>query len=380
MLIDNQEFYRNIFENMPEGVLISDSSHKIIAVNELVRKLTDLSQEELLGKPVSELIILNKNKNNCPICAGSKNFSCIPEQFVHLAEIKTKNENKIPVRINHKNINSNDSNENYIISVISALSDIAFLNQAHIDFVSTVSHELRTPLTSIKGFADTLLTAGDKLSAEQQKRFISIIKSQIDRLARLVENLLTVSKLESQKDKSIFKAIDFRKFLDSILSGIYPKAQGHIIETEILPDLPPIWADSDKLEQIMTNFIDNAIKYSNQGTKITVKAGFSSNNTDFIEIKVKDQGVGIPKEFLSKIFTKFSRIDNPLTRQVQGTGLGLYITKSLVEAMGGKISANSDEKGTVFTVILPVATPERHASQFNSNIKDNYANTGRINN
>jgi len=355
MIMNGIDFYKDIFENIPEGIVICDDSFRIIDINNYFLQLSNFEREELQGKCCSEFIILNKN--NCPICAGKTDSGFIPEQLAHIADVRDKNGSNIPVRINHKSI------ENYYISVITPLSEIAFLNQAHIDFVSTVSHELRTPLTSIKGFADTLLTAGDKLDKEQQMRFIGIIKSQIDRLARLVENLLTVSRLESKKDKSIYKAINFKEFITGILRGIAPKSQDHQINTEITPGLPAIWADSDKLEQIMTNLIDNAVKYSGIGTTITIQAGYSPDNADFAEIKVRDQGIGIPKDQLSKIFTKFSRIDNPLTRQVQGTGLGLYITKTLVESMGGKISADSDENGSVFTIKLPVATPEKHASQ-----------------
>jgi len=355
MILNGIDFYKDIFENIPEGIMICDDFFRIIDVNNYFLQLTNLSKEDLQGKCCSEFIVLNKN--NCSICTGNTDSGFVPEQMAHIADIKDKNGSNIPVRINHKSI------DNYYVSVITPLSEIAFLNQAHIDFVSTVSHELRTPLTSIKGFADTLLTAGDKLDKEQQTRFISIIKSQIDRLARLVENLLTVSRLESKKDKTIFKAINFKDFIAGILRGIAPKIQEHTIKTEIVSDLPAIWADSDKLEQIMTNLIDNAVKYSKSGTTITVQAGFSPDNPDFVEIKVKDQGIGIPKDQLSKIFTKFSRIDSPLTRQVQGTGLGLYITKTLIESMGGKITADSDESGSVFTVRLPVATPEKHAGQ-----------------
>lgn len=353
---ENLKIYKDIFKNLPEGILVCDSNFLVTDANKSFENLISCKKNDIIGKKCSDLIVLSKN--NCPVCSSSKESAYYPEQFAHLAEIKDKNGNNIPVRINHKNLN-----DEYFILVISALSDLAFLNQAHIDFVSTVSHELRTPLTSIKGFADTLLTAGDKLDKEQQNRFISIIKSQVDRLTRLVENLLTVSRFESQKDKSIFKAINFEKFLDTLLQGILPKAQEHVIKTEILPDLPPVWADADKLEQVMTNLIDNAIKYSEPNTVIVVKAGYASDNPDFIEIKVIDQGIGIQQEFLSKIFTKFSRIDNPLSRQVQGTGLGLYITKSLVESMSGKIYAESDKSGSTFTVKLPAATPERHASR-----------------
>ncbi|MDD3013217.1 MAG: ATP-binding protein [Candidatus Gastranaerophilales bacterium] len=355
MILNGIDFFKDIFENIPEGIMICDDSFRIIEVNNYLLQIMNFKIEELQGKSCSEFIVLNKN--NCPICAGNTESGFIPEQLAHIADIKDNNGRNIPVRINHKSI------DNYYISVITPLSEIAFLNQAHIDFVSTVSHELRTPLTSIKGFADTLLTAGDKLDKEQQMRFIGIIKNQIDRLARLVENLLTVSRLESKKDKSIYKAINFKDFIAGILRGIAPKAQEHEINTDITSGLPLIWADSDKFEQIMTNLIDNAVKYSKPGTTITIQAGFSSNNPDYVEIKVRDQGIGIPKDQLSKIFTKFSRIDNPLTRQVQGTGLGLYITKTLVESMGGKIAVDSGENGSVFIVRLPIATPEKHASQ-----------------
>lgn len=348
--------YKDIFYNLPEGILICNSSFKIININKTLENQLNIDKNQLIGKYCSEILTIDKN--NCPICQSSADSNFVPEQYTHLAEITNNAGSNIPVRINHKVINND-----YIASIITPLTDIAFLNQAHIDFVSTVSHELRTPLTSIKGFADTILSAGDKLGCDQQKRFVSIIKTQVDRLTRLVENLLTVSRLESQRDKSIYKAINFSQFIQPILSNLSPKSQEHIVEVNIHPNLPPIWGDSDKLEQVMTNLIDNAIKYSHKGTKVSVNASFDNNNHEFISIEIRDQGVGIPKEFLPKIFTKFSRIDNPLTRQVEGTGLGLYITKALVESMEGKISAESSDKGSTFTVKLPIATHEKHASE-----------------
>ena len=353
MSLSKQEFYKNIFEKMPEGICVLDSSFLIIELNKALESLTGFQKDELIGKSFSALIKLSKN--NCSICSDNKESSYIPEQFSHLAEIVNKNGKTIPILIKHQSFDS------CYITSITALSEMVCLNQAHLDFVSTVSHELRTPLTSIKGFADTFLNAGDKLDKEQQKKFVFIIKNQTDRLIRLVENLLTVSRLESQKDKYIFKVIDFNKFIEQILYNV--SSQNHKIKVEILPNLPPVWADADKLEQIMTNLISNAVKYSKSGTEIIITAGFAANDPESIEIKVKDQGVGIPEEFLPKIFTRFSRIDNPLTREIEGTGLGLYITKSLVENMGGKISVESYNNGSIFIVKLPMATAERHAAQ-----------------
>lgn len=355
MISNNLEFYKDIFENLPEAILICNKEFMIIDANKLLEDIIKFDKKEIIGKFSSELI--TTDKIYCPICKNNANSACLPECFIHPAEIVDNNKNKIPVRISHKNL------DNYFIFVITPLSNIACLDQAHMDFVSTVSHELRTPLTSIKGFADTLLSSSDKLSPDTQKRFISIIKSQIDRLTRLVENLLTVSRLEAKKDKSIYKAVNLKEFFNPVLQNISAKSKNHIINVQITEKLAPIWVDSDKLEQIMTNLIDNAVKYSNPDTKITISANFLPDNPEYVEIKVIDQGIGIPDQFLPQIFSKFSRIDNPLTRQTEGTGLGLYITKSLVENMGGKISVESDKNGTIFTVVFSVANPEKHVKQ-----------------
>ena len=118
--------------------------------------------------------------------------------------------------------------------------------------------------------------------------------------------------------------------------------------------------DVDKFQQIMTNLIENAAKYSNDGTKITVKTDFASN-PDYISVKVIDEGIGIKEEDFEKIFTKFSRLDNPLTRKIQGSGLGLYISKTLVKKMNGGISLKSSENGTTFEVLFPVENVENQA-------------------
>lgn len=349
----DKDFYENIINNLPEGLAVCNVDQNIIAANKNFEKLTGFSKEELLGKNISFFI---KSSNACcHKCAQEATLLENNKSKSHyLGELTEKDGEISCVRINFSK-----TKDDQTIYLIIPLTDVAFLNKAHIDFVSTVSHELRTPLTSIKGFAETLLGSGDRLSTDQQKKFLNIIKSQVDRLTRLVEDLLTVSKLESKKDKLIYKAIALPKFIENIVYSIQPKTQQHQIEIKIMPNLPPVWADSDKFEQIITNLIDNAIKYSNAGTKVLIEAKFAAENPDFMEIKVKDQGVGIKEEDISKIFTKFSRIDNPLTRQVEGTGLGLYITKSLVENMGGTISVASSQEGSTFNLRLPFATYEK---------------------
>jgi len=228
------------------------------------------------------------------------------------------------------------------------------------DFISTVSHELRTPLTSIRGFAQTMLSSWDKLDDESKKKFIQIIEQQSNRLINLVENMLSVNKLQSFKDKLVYKNANANILIEPIVQIIKHQYPYHNFETEFNKKIPQILIDIDKFQQIMTNLIENAAKYSNEGTKIIIKTDFSGS-PEFISIKIIDEGIGIKEEDFEKIFTKFSRLDNPLTRKAQGSGLGLYITKILIKKMNGEITVKSNENGTTFEIFLPVENVENQA-------------------
>lgn len=226
------------------------------------------------------------------------------------------------------------------------------------DFISTVSHELRTPLTSIRGFAKTMLTSWDKLDDESKKKFLKIIEDQSNRLIGLVENMLSVTKLHSEKEILIFKEANLKTLIEPVIDIIKTAYPTHKFEFNFNENTPNIIVDKDKFQQIMTNLIENAAKYSNENTTITITAEPAG---DYVSIKVTDRGVGILPENYNKIFTKFSRIDNPLTRKVQGSGLGLYITKNLVEKMDGRISVISGDGETTFEILFPVKSVEEQA-------------------
>lgn len=350
--------YLEIAKNIPEALLVCDKDFKVVFANTLFYKLYGKNTVDICGESLQK-IIKNTSNDTCEVCNGHKVDFIGDDKVYHQASLSNYKGKEILIRISHSVID----NGNYYINLLLPLSNLICLNQAQVDFVSTVSHELRTPMTSIKGFADTLLSAGEQLTKEQQTRFISIIKSQADRLTRLVENLLTVSRLEAKNHKSIFKSLNLHYFVDRVVVGLKSKYPHHQFNIQINKDTPSVWADQDKLEQILTNLIDNAAKYSEEGKTVTIKATLCPNDFDKLSIKIIDQGVGIPQEHLCKIFTKFSRIDNPLTRQVQGTGLGLYITKALTDSLGGTINITSDNSGSTFELILLVATPERQAKQ-----------------
>jgi signal transduction histidine kinase len=217
--------------------------------------------------------------------------------------------------------------------------------------ISMVSHELRTPLTSIKGFAETILQ--EDLDKSEILKFVNIIYNEADRLNRLVNSLLNLSRLESAKVNFNIKKIDTKEIIENVIELMYPKMKNNNLklireyEDDIIYEA---LIDEDKTEQIIINLLDNAIKYSPKGGNITI--GIQNKETEVL-IYIKDTGIGIPENEKPRIFEKFYRTSIS-SFIAQGTGLGLVITKYLVEGQGGKIWFESQENvGTTFYFTLP---------------------------
>ena len=237
------------------------------------------------------------------------------------------------------------------------------MEQNYEDFISTVSHELRTPLTSIRGFSQTMLSSWDKLDDESKKKFIKIIEQQSNRLINLIENMLAVTKLQSSNNTLIYNEIEIKPIIEQIIIIVKNQYHDQKFELDFAHNLSKIFVDKDKFQQIMTNLIENSAKYSPDGSTTKIKA-YTQNENVFIE--VSNIGIHIESKDYDKIFTKFARIDNPLTRKVQGSGLGLYITKNLTEKMGGHIGVksvpiNETESEIVFTLEMPIRSIEEQA-------------------
>ena len=223
------------------------------------------------------------------------------------------------------------------------------------EFISTVSHELRTPLTSIRGFSQTLLNSWDKIDEGTKKKFIQIIEEQSNRLINLVENILTVSKINV--DKPIFKEVDVNSSIEKIVQLISQKYEKNHIVMNLNNKIPNALLDEDKFQQILTNLIDNACKYSGENKDVIISTNFA--NSDNVLISIKDYGVGINPSNIDKIFEKFKRLENHLTSKTQGNGLGLYITKNLVDQMNGKIEVKSElNQGSEFILKFPIYNQE----------------------
>lgn len=224
------------------------------------------------------------------------------------------------------------------------------LEAAQADFISTVSHELRTPLTSIRGFAETLLSAGDKLTDEQKRKFLEIIKDQSNRLIKLTENLLAVSK--NNVEKLILKKVNIVPYVENAIRLISAQSHKNEFKFHSQSNIADILADTDKFQQVMLNIIENALKYSDKDTVINTEI---SQTEKEVVIKVSDKGVEISEKDRDRIFEKFTRLSTPLTQKTEGSGLGLYLTKILVTRMNGRISAYSKDGITTFEVAFPIA-------------------------
>jgi two-component system, OmpR family, phosphate regulon sensor histidine kinase PhoR len=315
-------FEQNILDALPWGLVYTAQDGTVVFWNKTMGDLTGISDRQAKGKLIYHWIPeLRDIASNASVPFSREGYW---QSFV---------------------VNRQDHEE----GTLWTFAPEEQLDRVQSDFVSTVSHELRTPLTSIKGFVDTLLRSRGQLPEDQQIRFLRIIKNQADRLTRLVEDILIVSKIQSGQLRNAPQRLDLADVIDRVLENLSQKTAHHQLDLNLNEELPPVWADQDRLEQILTNLVDNALKYS-------PKAWIDPKIPGKLSISVVDQGIGIPEAFLEQIFNRFNRLDTPLTREREGTGLGLYITKSLVESLGGQIAVESKEGlGSTFTVCLPTA-------------------------
>jgi signal transduction histidine kinase len=233
-------------------------------------------------------------------------------------------------------------------------------NQAKTEFMSVASHELKIPMTSIKGYAKLLIlgTGGDL--TERQTQFLDIISTNVDRMDRLVSDLLDVSRIEAGRLRIEMGQVDLHEVVETVVEAVRAEIEAKqlALAIDIPSSLPLVWGDHDRVIQIFTNLISNAYKYTPDGGQIHIQVNGQTDpaSSGCLTVSIRDTGVGISPEDQERLFTKFFRAEDPRVRDVPGTGLGLSITKSLVETHGGEIWFQSEpDQGTTFTFTLPVA-------------------------
>jgi len=339
---DEKEKLEAILINMADGVIALNEEGSVIHINPAARQMLSLDEdftgrsfspqlESLLKIDMEQLLSNDISSRETLVNTQAAILKCI------YAPLKRKER---------------------VVGHILVLQDITKqhrLETMRKEFVANVSHELRTPLTTIKSYAETLLD-GALEESELSQQFVGVINSEADRMTRLVNNLLELSRLDNRETSWDLKPMDSVTILNDVITKMKVNIQrkGQILEVNLPQKSPEILADKDKIEQVFQNILSNAYKYTPEGGKITIDLSCSDK---MVNISFRDTGIGIPKEDLPRIFERFYRVDKTRSREMGGTGLGLSIAQEIIRALNGDIHIESEPgKGTCVTVCIPIMT------------------------
>lgn len=328
-----------ILLHMTDGIIAFNMKGEIILINPAAKKFLSIRPED----------------NNFNDIFSKFNLDINMEKIIYL-ENWTSTEQRIQVDEVYVNVffapfkNETDRPDG-VIAVIQDITEHVKLDNMQKELVADVSHELKTPITSIMGYADTLLEG--EYDKETQAKFLNVIATEARRMARLVTDLLTLSRFDSNKKKVQKDLFDLgelvKKCQDKLAIEI--KKKNHTVNCFVTADVPPVYADKYDIERVVLNILTNSIKYTKDGGEIKIYVGFVYNDA---YIKVFDNGIGIPEEDLNRIFERFYRVDKARTREMGGTGLGLSIAKEILDKNGGSIDIKSVvEQGTEVVIRVP---------------------------
>lgn len=331
----------SILKFMTDGVISTDRKGRIILINEAAEQMLNVTRETVISENIIDVLDLG-NKYSLK--------DLTQEQNSVILDLST---NAVPliVRVNFSIIQKETGIMNGLIVVLHDITDQEKIERERREFVANVSHELRTPLTTMRSYLEAL-TDGAWMDKDIAPQFLQVTQNETERMIRLVNDLLVLSKMDS-KDYQLRKEwINFPKFLDHIIDRFEMAKEKNVhFSRDYLNEPILVEIDQDKITQVLDNIISNALKYSPSGGTITVKLVVLH---DSLEVKISDQGVGIPKQNINRIFDRFYRVDKARSRHIGGTGLGLAIAKEMVEAHNGHIWATSIEgKGTTVHFTLP---------------------------
>ncbi|WP_449622082.1 cell wall metabolism sensor histidine kinase WalK [Robertmurraya sp. Marseille-Q9965] len=336
----------SVLSYMTDGVIATDRKGRVILINEPAAKMLDVSRETILSTSIISLLGIEEEYTLEELIETKEsiilNYSTATKPYVLRANISV--------------IQKETGFVNGLIAVLHDITEQEKIDMERREFVANVSHELRTPLTTMRSYVEALAEGAWK-DEEIAPNFLEVTQNETERMIRLVNDLLQLSKLDSKDYQLTTEWVDFVQFYSRIIDRFeLAKEQNVRFERKLLDQSTFVEIDPDKLTQVLDNIISNALKYSPEGGKITFKM---VEEEEMIIISVSDEGVGIPKDNLEKIFERFYRVDKARTRKLGGTGLGLAIAKEMVEAHGGKIWAESVEgKGTTVAFSLPYLQTE----------------------
>lgn len=337
-----------------DAIIVLDGDRKVVAWMGSAERMLGWAEPEVIGHDVDELLTTrDANGNACPLglsgkLARMRGVKGMPEQEYLIA---TSSGTDLWVGVTCSLERDELGSMTRTIAVARDISRRKRIDLAKSEVISAVSHELRSPLTSVKGFTSTLLHKWDKFDDDTKKHLLLTINTDADRVTRLIGELLDVSRLEAGRLELRKRLIDLPEISHRVVSRVKDSADMHQVSVAFPDAFPEVLADADKVEQVLTNLVENAIKYTESGAVMVS----GSADDAFISISVTDHGNGIDPDHRLHVFGKFFRRgDRARAENPTGTGLGLYISKGLVEAHGGRIWVDdAPGAGAVFTFTLP---------------------------
>jgi two-component system phosphate regulon sensor histidine kinase PhoR len=353
-----------ILSSMVEGIAVLDARGRVLQVNQAFERMFDMSDAEAKGRPHEEVI-------RHPALTGLT-ARLLETHEGQSGEITLGPTRRI-LRVEASTVAGGEQeNRACVVLVFYDVTALRRLEQVRKDFVANVSHELRTPLTSIKGYVEALLDGG-KDDPQEAVRYLNIILKQSDRLNLLLEDLLQLSQIESGQVAFKRDPIRLQAVVDRTLALLKPLAdkKGHALTVSLPPDLPPVIGDDERLAQVLTNLLDNAVKYTPLNGSISIEARYVADQAGdpqhgLVELTVADTGLGIPEADRPRVFERFYRVDKARSRELGGTGLGLAIVKHIVEGHGGQVWVEGNRPtGSRFVVRLPAGGAMERQAQVN---------------
>lgn len=334
-----------IFNYMAEGVIAIDRNNKLIHANSIAKKILNISEKDFNREiNLKSINLYNIDYKKVETLKGEE-LTKISDTFYKIKYAPYKSD---------AFINSG------LIIVLQDVNKEHMLDIMRKEFVANVSHELKTPITTIKSYTETLLDSDlDELS---QKKFLKVIDRENSRMSRIVTDLLSLSNIDYNRDNLHFVRFDTYEFIDEAIESqsLLITQKKHKIELDIDMDIKDIYADKNGADQILTNIISNACKYTPDFGKISISA---KNLDDFVEIKVSDNGIGIPKEDLPRITERFYRVEKGRSRAMGGTGLGLSIANEMIKSLGGSLKVESIfGEGTSITLLFKAGDEDEEIS------------------
>ncbi len=344
-----------ILASMVEGVVAVDREERVVHVNHAARRILGMGADRVVGRRLWELTRVRE--------AAEAVRVALRGERTHLAEARLAlPDGEQVVQLVASPLRGDAAAEGAVL-VMHDVTELRRLEAVRRDFVANVSHELKTPLTSIRGYVETILDDPGMDDATRQ-RFLERIREQSDRLGRLVADLMTISRLESDGEVLQIEPLDLRAVVRASVDGQRDDARARSLTLEVhVPDeAVPVRGDAEALRELVDNLVSNAIRYTPEGGRVEVRV---RTRSDAAVVEVSDTGIGIAPEDQGRVFERFYRADRARSRQAGGTGLGLAIVKHVALAHGGNVSLRSEPgRGSTFRVDLPLAGPSSATGPF----------------